>query len=114
MTMKRLVLEIGTGNDLHGGDYTKAAVRAVQDAVHHSSLTMVRSLGLDRDEIEVRVTIGVQRPDGIDAEAVKRTLPMGRVSVDAVIGGLDVPDDAANDRAVIASAAVEVWADLPD
>ncbi len=114
MAMKRLILEIGTGNDLHGGDYTKAAVRAVLDAVHHSSLTMVRSLGLDRDEIEVRVTIGVQQPDRIDADAIKQILPMGKVSVAAVKGGLDVPDDPANDRAVIASAAVEVWADLPD
>ena len=30
MALKRMVLEIGMGNDLHGGDYTKAAVRAVQ------------------------------------------------------------------------------------
>ncbi len=28
---------MGTGNDLHGGNYTKAAIRAVQDAIHHSS-----------------------------------------------------------------------------
>ena len=33
---KRIILEMGSGNDLHGGDYTKAAVRAVQDALHHS------------------------------------------------------------------------------
>ena len=36
--MKRIILEMGTGNDLHGQDYTKAAKRAVQDAMHHSSL----------------------------------------------------------------------------
>ena len=29
---KRVILEMGTGNDLHGGAYTKAALRAVQDA----------------------------------------------------------------------------------
>ncbi|MEA2775561.1 MAG: hypothetical protein QOF90_967, partial [Acetobacteraceae bacterium] len=38
MARKRVILELGTGNDLHGGDYTKAALRAVQDAIHHSSL----------------------------------------------------------------------------
>ena len=43
---KRIILEMGSGNDLHGGDYTKAAIRAVQDALHHSSLTFLRSLGL--------------------------------------------------------------------
>ena len=30
MTAKRVILEMGSGNDLHGGDYTKAAVRAVE------------------------------------------------------------------------------------
>ncbi len=37
--LKRVILEMGAGNDLHGGDYTKAALRAVQDALHHSALT---------------------------------------------------------------------------
>ena len=36
MAAKRIILEMGSGNDLHGGDYTKAAIRAVQDALHHS------------------------------------------------------------------------------
>ena len=30
--MKRLILEMGTGTDLYGGDYTKAACRAVRIA----------------------------------------------------------------------------------
>lgn len=37
MSLQRIILEMGTGNDLYGEDYTKAAVRAVQDALHHSS-----------------------------------------------------------------------------
>ena len=113
MALKRMLLEIGMGNDLHGGDYTKAAIRAVQDAVHHSSLTMVRSLGVDRNTVHVEVTVGVQQPEKVDTEAVKRTLPMGRVTVKAVKGGLDIPDEEANDLAVIASAAVVVRMDLP-
>jgi len=113
MTLKRVILEMGTGNDLHGGDYTKAAVRAVEDAIHHSSLTMVRTLGVDRSSVVVDVTIGVQRPDKVDAEAVKAALPMGQVTVKVVEGGLDIPDEEANDIAVIASAAVAVRLDLP-
>jgi uncharacterized protein (TIGR02058 family) len=112
-TLKRVILEMGTGNDLHGGDYTKAAVRAVEDAIHHSSLTMVRTLGVDRSTVVVDVTIGVQRPDRVDAEAVKAALPMGQVTVKVVEGGLDIPDEEANDIAVIASAAVAVRLDLP-
>lgn len=113
MTLKRVILEMGTGNDLHGGDYTKAAVRAVEDAIHHSSLSMVRTLGVDRDKVRVDVTIGVQQPDRVDADAVKKVLPMGEVTVTVVEGGLDIPDAEANDIAVIASAAVAVRLDLP-
>jgi uncharacterized protein (TIGR02058 family) len=108
MTVKRVILEMGTGNDLHGGDYTKAAVRAVEDAIHHSSLSLIRTLGLDARSMQVEVTIGAQRPDKVNAEAVKAALPHGQVAVKVVKGGLDVPDDESGDLAVIASAAVAV------
>jgi uncharacterized protein (TIGR02058 family) len=113
MAVKRVILEMGTGNDLHGGDYTKAAVRAVQDALHHSSLSFIRTLGLDSRAMHVEVTVGVQQPDRIDAEAVKATLPHGQVTVRVVKGGLDVPDEGSSDVAVIASAAVAVRMELP-
>jgi uncharacterized protein (TIGR02058 family) len=113
MAAKRVILELGTGNDLHGGDYTKAALRAVQDALHHSSLSLIRSLGLNSKDMQVEVTIGVQRPERIDAEVVKASLPHGQVTVKVVKGGLDVPDEARNDTAVIAAAAIAVRFDLP-
>jgi uncharacterized protein (TIGR02058 family) len=113
MPMKRIILELGTGNDLHGGDYTKAALRAVQDALHHSSLAFIRTLGLDIRTMQVEVTIGVQRPDKVDIEAVRRSLPYGIVTAKAVKGGLDVPEEETHDRAVIASAAIAVRFDLP-
>ncbi|MBO0712932.1 MAG: Lin0512 family protein, partial [Acetobacteraceae bacterium] len=94
-------------------DYTKAAIRAVQDAIHHSSLSMIRSLGLDARTMQVDVTVGVQQPARVNLEAVKASLPHGEVRVSAVKGGLDVPDDADGDAAVIASAAVAVRFDLP-
>jgi uncharacterized protein (TIGR02058 family) len=113
MAEKRVILEMGSGNDLHGGDYTKAAVRAVQDAVHHSSLPFLRSLKLDASRMRVEVTIGVQQPDRVDPAAVKSALPHGEVTVKVVKGGLDVPDAETGDVAVIASAAVAVRMDLP-
>ncbi len=113
MALKRMVLEIGMGNDLHGGDYTKAAIRAVEDAIHHSSLTMVRTLEIDKAAMMVEVTIGVQQPGEVDTEAVKAALPIGQVTVTAVTGGLDVADEEADDKAVIATAAVVVRMDLP-
>ena len=113
MTVQRIILELGTGNDLHGGDYTKAALRAVQDCLHHSSLSFLRALSIKPTDMLVEVTIGVQRPDKVDAEAVKASLPHGKVTVNVVKGGLDVPDEAAKDLAVIASAAVAVRVNLP-
>lgn len=113
MALKRIILEMGTGNDLHGGDYTKAALRAVQDALHHSSLAFIRTLGLDIGAMQVEVTVGVQRPDKVDIEAVRRSLPYGIVTAKAVKGGLDVPEEHPHDLAVIASAAIAVRFDLP-
>ena len=86
---------------------------AVEDAIHHSSLTMIRTLEVDPQSMLVDITIGVQQPDKVDAAAVKAALPYGQVTVNVVKGGLDVPDEAVGDVAVIASAAVAVRLDLP-
>lgn len=113
MPLKRIILEMGTGNDLHGGDYTKAALRAVQDALHHSSLSVIRSLNLDAKAMQVELTIGVQKPERVDATAIQASLPHGQVTVKVVKGGLDVPAEDAHDLAVIASAAIAVRFELP-
>lgn len=113
MTARRVILEMGHGNDLHGADYTKAALRAVQDALHHSSLSMLRSLEIEPAPMLVDVTIGVQRPERVDADKIRASLPHGQVTVRVVKGGLDVPDEARGDVAVIASAAIAVRLDLP-
>lgn len=112
MHKTRVILELGSGNDLHGFDYTKAALRAVQDALHHSSLSFIRSLKIDKKTIDVEVTIGVQRPEEVDLDKVKASLPMGNVTVKATKGGLDVADPENNDTAVIASAAIAVRVEL--
>ena len=112
MSTIRCILETGTGTDLHGGNYTKAACRAVKDAISHSSLTFIGTLKLDRDCMPVNVTVGVTHPDQVDTAAVAKLLPVGAVTVVAVAGGLDVRDASSGDLAVIASAAVQVF--LPD
>ena len=53
--MKRIILEMGMGNDLYGEDYTKAACRAVEDAIRHSSLILFRSLGFDHADMQVKL-----------------------------------------------------------
>lgn len=112
MGEKRIILEMGTSNDLYGGDYTKAAIRAVEDAFRHSSLTLFRTLEIDHATMRVQVTIGVAKPDQVDADAVAASLPRGRAEVQVVAGGLDVADPGTGGAHVIATAAVEAF--IPD
>ncbi len=109
MTERRIILEMGAGNDLYGGDYTKAACRAVQDALHHSSLVLFRSLNIDHQSMRVKVTIGVQNPGQVDAVRVAQELPRGRAEVQVVFGGQDVHDPVQGTTHVIASAAIEAY-----
>ena len=113
MTLKRMVLEIGMGTDIRGAEPTKAAVRALRDALWHNSLSVADALGQHVDSMQVEVTIGVQQPDKVDAAAVQASLPHGKATVKVVKGGLDVPDDTSGDIAVIASAAVAVRFEAP-
>ena len=110
--MKRIILEMGTGNDLYGEDYTKAACRAVDDALHHSSLILFRSLGFDHADMDARVTIAVQNPEKVDRAIVAAKLPRGNATVQVVKGGLDVTDNVHNTKSVIATAAVEAYLDI--
>ncbi|TXH39674.1 Lin0512 family protein [Alicycliphilus denitrificans] len=109
MAERRIILEMGSGNDLYGGDYTKAACRAVQDALHHSSIVLFKSLGYDHRDMRVQVTIGVQEPDKVDTARVCAELPRGRAEVTAVHGGLNVHDAEQGTTHVIATAAIEAF-----
>src|SRR5437763_180673 len=113
MAWKRMVLQIGMGTDIRGADYTKAAVRALRDALWHNSLSVADAVGLPVDAMQVEVTIGVPKPERVDKQAVLAVLPHGTGTVTVVKGGLDVPYDTSGDVAVIASAAVAVRMDLP-
>ena len=108
MAMVRCVTEMGMGVDVHGLDYTKAATRAVFDAIHHSSLGFQRMLGKTADDMTVDVTIGVSKPDQVDTAAVAATLPHGTATCKAVIGGLEIPSVDGNDGLLIANAVIIV------
>jgi uncharacterized protein (TIGR02058 family) len=108
MALIRYVTEMGMGTDVHGGDYTKAAKRAVADAIRHSSLNFFSALGKSPNDMHIIVRIGVADPSAIDKAAVAAELPYGNVIVEPVVGGLNVPAAAGNDLMVIANAAVIV------
>ena len=111
--LDRVILEMGSGVSLRSGNYTRAACRAVQDAIYHSSLSFPSELGLNIEEdLVVEVTIGVQDPDAIDAEEVRAELPHGKISVNVIKGGLNVPYPEQGYTTVIASAGIEAFADM--
>jgi len=111
---RRIILETGIGSDLRGADYTKAACRAVRDALHHSSLALFQSLDIDPTTMQIEIRIGVQEPDAVDVDAVARELPYGAVVVIPQIGGLDIPYAEYGTRIVVANAAVIARLPLPE
>ena len=113
MALKRMVLQIGMGTDIRGADYTKAAVRALRDALWHNSLSVADAAGLHVDSMRVEVTIGVPRPDQVDKGAVLAVLPHGTGTVQVVEGGLEIANDAGTNKTVMANAAAVVRLDIP-
>lgn len=107
MPEQRIIIEMGMGNDLHGMDYTKAAARAIEDALRHSSLPLFGALDVTPDQMRVQVTVAVQEPEKVDVDALVANLPRGRAEVRAVKGGLNVP--TGQDTIVIAQACVEAF-----
>ncbi len=88
---KVMFIEIGTGIDLHGQNVTKAAIRAVQNAIHHNSMPGIRSVlpgnDLNNMKVNVRLAVPVDR-DKLDLALVKAELPYGQVTFDVVDGGM--------------------------
>jgi uncharacterized protein (TIGR02058 family) len=90
MASKRFIVEIGTSVDLHGENVTKAACRAVNDAVSRSCLCgLVEILDLqDLGDVLVDILIASPRPQEVDLEQVKAAVPIGRRTARAVEGGM--------------------------
>jgi uncharacterized protein (TIGR02058 family) len=111
MARVRCITEMGMGVDVHGRDATKAARRAVSDAIRHSSLGFFRLLGKNAGDMFVDVTIAAPDPGGVDTAAVAKELPYGAVTVTAVKGGLEITAEHGGDAILIANAAVIVSLD---
>jgi uncharacterized protein (TIGR02058 family) len=112
MALKRMVLELGMGTDIRGADYTKAAVRALRDALWHNSLSITDAIGLPVDSMQVEVMIGVPHPEKVNQAEVLAVLPHGTGTVTVVDGGLEIPNDAGTDSMVLAHAAAIVRLDV--
>lgn len=112
MALKRMVLEIGMGTDIRGADSTKAAVRALKDALWHNSLSIATALGKPLEAMHVDIRIGVPQPETVDKAAVLAVLPYGNGTVTVVEGGLEIKNDAGSDSTLVAHAAAIVMLDV--
>jgi uncharacterized protein (TIGR02058 family) len=112
MAKQRMVLEIGMGTDIRGADPTKAACRALRDALWHNSLSIAAALGQTPEAMIVDVHIGVPRPQMVDKTQVLAVLPYGKGTVTVVEGGLEIRNDADSDSTLIANACAIVSLDM--
>ena len=107
--MKRFIIEMGMGTSLHRGDYQQAAERAIEDALRHSTIPMLKIRGIPHEQMQVKVTVGVAEPDKIDSDALARKLPRGTASVKVTKGGHNVINPDIDEVNIIATAAVEAF-----
>ncbi len=115
MAIQRCLLELGTGVDLHGKNSTKAACRAVADALRHSSVAFPRVFGYESAAMRVDVHVAVPYYDTVKPGEVLQELPYGIKTINIVEGGLEVPADGENDdTAIMANAAIIVSLFIPD
>ncbi|MHA1149646.1 MAG: Lin0512 family protein [Promethearchaeota archaeon] len=121
MNSKRFVIQIGMGVDQHGhkNDCTKAAMKAVKNAISNNCLPgLIEICNLTTPKellrMKVHVKIGVPFPDKINKEKVLKAIPFGVKSIEVVQGGLTVKGvqikelGDTSDLMIVCNAAVEV------
>ncbi|WP_293575034.1 Lin0512 family protein [Phaeobacter sp.] len=111
MTQTRVLVEFGMGTSLRRHDYTEAAKRAIKDALWHNSVSVAELFDFPKDAMQIRAEIGVQNPDAVDREELKKIFPYGQPEIHITKGGLDIakPDEG---HTVIANAAIIVSFDM--
>lgn len=116
--MRRYIIEFGMGMDLHGQDVNKAAKKAVKDAVAKSclcGLSEILNVGDLNEDVAIKVTVAVTKPEQVIPESIAKCLPIGKITVNAVTGGMKVaglyvPSFGDKDDSIeVAVAAVEVY-----
>jgi uncharacterized protein (TIGR02058 family) len=119
VALKRFVVEFGTGADLHGGDVTKAAQKAIKDAVSHSCLAgLIDIHGIsDPNQMHIELKVACPYPERINRDEVAKAVPFGSVNLEVVSGGISVkglylPQLGDGDSIVVAIAALTVYIDV--
>jgi uncharacterized protein (TIGR02058 family) len=120
MSERRFIVELGMGADLHGQDVTRAAIRAVRNAIAHNCLCGLSEICNinDPEQMRVHVIIACPKPGEVDEAAVLDELPLGRKTIEVKQGGMISPGlylpqlgDASED-VIVANASVIVSVDI--
>jgi len=120
---RQYIVEFGTGVDLHGEDETKAAQKAVKDAISHCSMVglgqlfKIGSFAELEEALMVDVTIATPNPEKIDGDKVLEILPEGKRRISVVKGGIRFPTNTTADEAkthglVMVNAVIVVLVDV--
>lgn len=113
-----MFIQTGMGTDVHGQNVTKAAVRAIKNAIHTNSMPGIRSVLPEQSLDNMKITVKLAVPcdlDKLDHDEVKKAIPYGEVTVEVIEGGmltssgivLEEKEDK-NDLMYIVNAAIEV------
>ena len=112
MVKKRILIEFGMGSSLRHNDYTRASARAIKDALWHNSINVAEVFGFCKNDMLLDVTIGVQKPELVDIEVVRKIFPYGVANIKVVKGGLDIAKEHGSKVTIIANVGIEVSFDM--
>lgn len=120
MNMKRYVVELGMGTEIHGQDTTNACVKAVRDAMSRLCI----GVGLKElfnltghDDIFLEVLVACPHPEEVDTKEIQKTLLSNKSKIDVIKGGMiarghiDPYYEDASDEIIVANAAITVFID---
>lgn len=113
MALKRMVMQLGMGTDIRGEDYTKAGVRALENAIRQNTLTVADAFGVPREEMVIKVHVGAGKPEQIDKQKLAQVFPYGKVEILPEEGGMDI-DKYNGGQTILVNVAVIVYLDLPE
>jgi len=95
-----LFIECGFGNDSHGQNATKAAVRACRNAIEFNSIPSIKKLvpgGYDGLKLKVHLAVPEKYKEGLDVDACAAVFPYGEVQFVIQNGGMIAPSGIAID-----------------
>lgn len=101
MAFKRLIIEIGQGVDMHGGDQNNAILKATKDALHHCCMACISEIFEIKDkkkEAKIKADIYVPHPEKADPNVVIDYLNMWEVTAEVHQGGANPEGIALGDN----------------